>query len=91
MSAAQTYVSVELPDNPPTMNAQPLLKPQADEAVEAQPWLYRSEGFAEDLPDWDDAPAAPSEALVHGLAGWLMGAPLALALVGVVSSVAVFA
>lgn len=55
------------------------------------PPLYRSEGFAEDLPGWDDAPAAPSEALVHGLAGWLMGAPLALALVGVVSSVAVWA
>lgn len=54
------------------------------------PPLYRSEAFAEDLPDWDESPAAPSEALVHGLAGWLMGAPLALALVGAVSSLAVW-
>ena len=58
MSAAQTYVSVKPPDNPPTMNAQPLLKPEADEAVEAQPWLYRSEGFAEDLSDWQTADEA---------------------------------
>ena len=68
----------------------------ADPAFDAQhnpvepPPLYRSEGFAEDLPDWDDSPPAPSEALVHSLAGWLMGAPLALALVGTLSSLAVW-
>ncbi len=33
------------------MNAQPNLRPDADEAA-AQPWLYRSEAFAEDLNDW---------------------------------------
>jgi hypothetical protein len=54
------------------------------------PQLYRSEGFAEDLPDWDDSPAAPADGPVHSMAAWLMGAPLALALVGTVSSLAVW-
>ncbi len=36
------------------MNTQPTLRPDADEAV-AQPWLYRSEAFAEDLSDWQGA------------------------------------
>lgn len=55
------------------------------------PPLFRSEGFAEDLPDWADADQElePPHPGVQALATWLMGAPLALALVGAVSSLAV--
>lgn len=39
------------------MNALPALLPDADEAV-VQPWLYRSEAFAEDLSEWQALDAA---------------------------------
>jgi hypothetical protein len=86
MSAEQTYVSVALPDIPPTMNAQPLLQPEADEAVVAQPWLYRSEGFAEDLADWqpadeplDDAASLPAR-LAWPLSALVLGIGLVVGL-----------
>lgn len=74
MSTAQTHVSVALPDNPAIMNAQPLLQPEADEAVEPQPWLYRSEGFAEDLSDWQTADEAPDDSSLPARLAWPLSA-----------------
>lgn len=59
------------------------------------PPLYRSEGFAEDLPGWDldSAPALPraGQPAGRGMVALLFAAPLAAALVGMLSSVKLLA
>jgi hypothetical protein len=55
----------------------------AAEALPVPP-TYRSEGFAEDLLDADDEPAAPRPG--RGAVGWLLAVPLTAAAIGALAS-----